>query len=111
MSINRTPRDQQQDSLRQSQMDCDRPVREVQQIRLRSTNRQVVRAYRDISRVTAERANRDGIGGVQVHIIERGVELTKEDTPIPVERHVDLGLGHIIPLTDPWSRVVSISTD
>jgi hypothetical protein len=56
MSINHTPRDQQQDSLRQSQLDCDRPVREVQQVRLRSTHRQVVRAYRDISRVTAQRA-------------------------------------------------------
>jgi hypothetical protein len=35
----------------------------------------------------------------------------KEYTRIPVERHVDLGLGHIIPLTDPRNRVVSISAN
>ena len=67
MSINRTPRDQQQDSLRQSQLDYDRPVREVRQVRLRSTHRQVVRAYRDISRITAQRAIVTEMGGTNTH--------------------------------------------
>jgi hypothetical protein len=68
MSINRTPRNQQQDSLRQSQMDCDRPVREVKHLRLRSTHTGAVRAYRDISRVTAQRAIVMEL--VQAHISE-----------------------------------------
>jgi hypothetical protein len=70
MSINRTPRDQQQDSLRQSQLDCDRPVREVQQVRLRSTHTKAVRAYRDISRIAAQRAIVTELGGTSTSVSE-----------------------------------------